>query len=146
MVAKNSRKKELKPLPDKTVVLSFDDGCRSDVTLVGPLLKRMEFGGTFYVSDAFHARYGGKAENYVTWSEAKQLDAMGFEIGNHTMSHPDCRGKSAAELTEEVEYVERKCRQHGIARPTTFCYPGYHFGREILQVLKEKGYRFARRE
>ena len=42
-----------KPLPAKVVVLTFDDACLSHATLVAPLLKKLGFGGTFYVSDAF---------------------------------------------------------------------------------------------
>ena len=39
-----------KPIPDKLVVLTFDDGCASGATFVAPLLKSLGFGGSFYVS------------------------------------------------------------------------------------------------
>ena len=138
-------KKNLEKIPDKTVVLSFDDGCRSDLTVAAPMLREMGFGGTFYVSDAFHRLAGGKAENYVSWDEAKELEEMGFEIGNHGGGHLDCSNLARTQLIEEVEYVEEKCREHGITRPVTFAYPGYAHGPEIVAVLKEKGYHFARR-
>jgi len=40
----------LKPIPEKLVVLTFDDPCRSHATFVGPLLKKYGFGGTFYIT------------------------------------------------------------------------------------------------
>jgi len=40
----------LKPIPDKLVVLTFDDACLSHATLVAPLLKKHGFGATFYVT------------------------------------------------------------------------------------------------
>ncbi|MCY2929106.1 MAG: polysaccharide deacetylase family protein [Planctomycetota bacterium] len=138
-------KKTLEKIPDRTVALSFDDGCLSDLTVAAPMLREMGFGGTFYVSDAFYRFSGGQAANYVSWDQARELEEMGFEIGNHGGGHRDCSKLTREELIEEVEYVEAKCREHGISQPVTFAYPGYAHGPEIVAVLKEKGYRFARR-
>ena len=41
----------LKPIPEKLVVLTFDDSCASHATYVGPVLKEMGFGATFYISN-----------------------------------------------------------------------------------------------
>ncbi len=38
-----------KPIPDKLVVLTFDDGCSAHATYVAPLLKSLGFGASFYV-------------------------------------------------------------------------------------------------
>ena len=40
-----------KPIPDKLVVLTFDDGPASGYTVVAPILKSFGFGGSFYVCD-----------------------------------------------------------------------------------------------
>ena len=39
---------KLLPIPDKLVVLTFDDGNRSDFTNVPKVLKKHGFGATFY--------------------------------------------------------------------------------------------------
>ena len=39
------------PIPDRLVVLSFDDGNKSDITYVAPALQRLGFGATFFVSE-----------------------------------------------------------------------------------------------
>ena len=39
------------PLPDKLVVLTFDDGSISHLTVAGPLLKELGFGATFFVTE-----------------------------------------------------------------------------------------------
>lgn len=41
----------LKRIPEKLVVLTFDDGCASHATIVAPILKSLGFGGSFYVCD-----------------------------------------------------------------------------------------------
>ena len=43
-----------KKIPDKLVVLTFDDGCKSQGTFVGPLLKRYGFGATFYITEGLN--------------------------------------------------------------------------------------------
>ena len=47
-----------KAIPDKLVVLTFDDGCASGYTVVAPILKEMGFNGSFYICDfdAFKTR------------------------------------------------------------------------------------------
>jgi peptidoglycan/xylan/chitin deacetylase (PgdA/CDA1 family) len=45
-----------KPIPEKTVVFTFDDSCLSNATIAAPILKKHGFGGTFYISDAYGFR------------------------------------------------------------------------------------------
>ena len=40
-----------KPIPDKVIVLTFDDAVVSHATYVAPLLKKYGFGATFYIAD-----------------------------------------------------------------------------------------------
>ncbi len=49
MQRENQRSSEApQPIPDGLVVLTFDDGNKSDYTYVGPLLRRYGFGATFF--------------------------------------------------------------------------------------------------
>ena len=133
------------PIPDGLVVLTFDDGCKSGADFVAPLLKHLGFGATFFVNDPSARPEGWKAANYTTWDQARAIHEAGFEIGNHTASHPAVSAMSKQAILKEVEAIERRCAEHGLPRPTTFCYPGFAFGRDAVEVLREKGYRFARR-
>ena len=42
---------DLQSIPDRLVVLTFDDGNKSDATYVAPLLKRCGFGATFFITE-----------------------------------------------------------------------------------------------
>ncbi len=130
-------------VPDRVVVLTFDDGNRSDAEFVAPLLKRYGFGATFFVSDCGWFREDKQA--YMTWEDVEKLHAMGFEIGNHTRSHPNLTRLRPEQIVGEVEHIERVHRQHGLPRPVSFCYPGYHVNLPAIEVLGRKGYSFARR-
>jgi len=129
----------LQPVPDKLVVLTFDDGCKSDVTFAMPLLKKYGFGATFFITE------GWRGKNYLNWQDVKKMHDAGFEIGNHTKSHPDVTKLSKEKIRAEIEYIEQRCKQYGIAVPRTFCYPGFRCNRDVVEVLREKGYLFARR-
>ena len=130
-------------MPDKLVVLTFDDGNKSDIAYVAPLLKRYGFGATFFITEGLGFLKDKKT--FLTWDEVRKLHEMGFEIGNHTRSHPDVSRLSKEQVAAQVEHIERRCREHGIPAPKTFCYPGWHHGRKALEVLMAKGYLFARR-
>jgi len=134
---------ELLPIPDRLVVLTFDDGNKSDIDFVAPLLKRYGFGATFFVSDCEWFRKDKRT--YMTWEDVRKLHSMGFEVGNHTRSHPNLTRLSAEEIAAEVEYIEQLHRQHGLPHPKSFCYPGYQVNGTVVEVLSRKGYHFARR-
>lgn len=130
------------PQAEKIVVLTFDDSVASHATYVAPLLKRYGFGATFFITEGFE--FATDKEHYMTWEQIKELDAAGFEIGNHTRHHTGVKKQKPEELTADIEYIEQQCLQHGIPRPTSFCYPGYQTSEEAVKILRERGYRYAR--
>jgi len=131
-----------KPIPDKTVVFTFDDGCASHATVAAPILRKRGFGGTFYVSDAYLFRE--RKDWYMTWSQIRTMAGEGFEIGNHTrghgqLSHTDVGGCQAYVWTLEDEMIANR-----IPRPTTFCWPFYDVNPKFYPLLSSWGYIFAR--
>jgi peptidoglycan/xylan/chitin deacetylase (PgdA/CDA1 family) len=133
----------LEPIPDKLVVLTFDDASKSHVTIAAPLLKRHGFGATFFVTEGFD--FPTNKRDYMTWDEIAQLHLDGFEIGNHTRDH---KAPSATDLkgtTEQIEAVNARCLAHGIPRPVSFAYPGNALDKDVLPILHKLGITFARR-
>jgi len=130
------------PVPDGTVVLTFDDAVRSHLAYVAPLLQENGFGATFFVSH----RWMDDQEHFLSWEEVAELDRMGFEVGNHSWTHSDFgRPRTAARLAGELVLVENALTKVGVPTPTSFAWPGNGFGPEALRVLEARGYRFARR-
>jgi len=132
---------DLQPIPDKLIVLTFDDSVKSQATFVAPLLQQYGFGATFFVTD--DQRFRG--DRYMTWEEIGYLHEAGFEIGNHLARHVDVSKESKEQFATDLEQLEQRCQEHGIPRPTTFCYPGYRTSQEAVEVLMKKGFHFARR-
>ena len=130
-------------IPDKLVVLTFDDGCKSQATFVAPILKQYGFGATFYITEGLGFLTNKKA--YMTWAEVRGLHDAGFEIGNHTRHHRNVAQQPAQELKDDLQFIDERCRTHSITRPTTFCYPGYSYNESAVKIVAKHGFHFARR-
>lgn len=132
----------LEPVPDKLVVLTFDDSVASQARYVAPLLKKYGFGATFFITEGFE--FLVDKEHYMRWEEIKALHDQGFEIGNHTRKHAGVAKQKPEQLASDVEFIETQCAKHGIPKPVSFCYPGYAFSEAAVKLLRERGYAFAR--
>jgi peptidoglycan/xylan/chitin deacetylase (PgdA/CDA1 family) len=130
-------------VPDKLVVLTFDDAVLSHATYVAPLLKKYGFGATFFVCEFVDPPFGDKTK-YMSWEQIAELNKMGFEIGNHTWHHTHVNKMNKVKFITELEYIENKCAEYDITKPVSFAYPGYDTSSRATEVLKEKGYLFAR--
>lgn len=129
--------------PDRTVILTFDDGVKSQFTFAAPLLESLGFGATFYITEGLN--FLKDKSRYMTWEEVAELDAMGFEIGNHTRAHTSVARQSSDALRADIDHIDQRCEEHGITRPATFCYPGYTNTPEAVEVLRGRRFTFARR-
>jgi len=128
------------PIPDKLVVLTFDDGNTSDLRTVAPILKQHGFGATFFITSGWIGN-----NDRLTWSDVKQLQQSGFEIGCHTVTHPNLLRLSVEQIRREIADFDRVCADGGIQAATSFAYPGGHFDRRVMAVLNELGYTAGRR-
>jgi peptidoglycan/xylan/chitin deacetylase (PgdA/CDA1 family) len=130
-------------VPDRLVVLTFDDAVRSHYTAVAPLLERYGFGATFFVTE-FPDPPFSDTTLYMTWAQIGELGRRGFEIANHTWHHTHVDRMDAVRFSAELRYVEEKLRTLGLPTPVTFAYPAYVTTRDAARLLRERGYAFAR--
>jgi peptidoglycan/xylan/chitin deacetylase (PgdA/CDA1 family) len=130
-----------------TAVLTFDDGFRTWLTDVVPLLERIGVRATFYVSPGLfgkqHWHVSGNAGKLLDEGEAKALADAGMELGSHAFTHPDLRlldGRELAyELRESKAAVERVT-----GRPCrTLAYPYGLYDDSVTQAAGEAGYELA---
>ncbi len=133
---------QLEPIPDKTVVLTFDDAVKSHLTVVAPILKEHGFGATFFITECWMS----DTENFLSWEDVGELHKMGFEIGNHTWNHAGMNTpKHTAHLAGQLALVESELKRVGVPKPVSFGWPGNGFSPEGLEILKANGYLWARR-
>jgi peptidoglycan/xylan/chitin deacetylase (PgdA/CDA1 family) len=122
-------------LGERRIVITFDDGCETDLIAAAPLLKEAHFNATFYVAAGFVGR-----PRFLSMSQIRELSDLNFEIGCHSMTHP-----WMSELTSEqlhFEVVEAKDRlEQIIGRPVNhFSCPGGRWDRRIADFARKAGY------
>ena len=130
-------------VPEKLVVLTFDDSAKSHFTVVRPLLLQYGFSATFFITEGFD--FKDNKRDYMTWEEIAQLHQDGFEIGNHTRDHLGISDKNLNKLTEQLEGINKRCEEYKIPKPVSFAWPGNALAVSGLDSLSAAGIRFARR-
>ena len=55
-------------IPDGLVVLTFDDGNKSDISIVAPKLQEYGFGASFYVTEGLGYEADVNKERYLSWT------------------------------------------------------------------------------
>ena len=121
-----------KPIPDKIVVLTFDDGPVSGYTVVAPILKSFGFNGGFYVCD--FDSFKTRKDWYMTFRQMKALADEGFEVGNHSAGHSSGFDAMLA--------MEDELLANHVPKPTTIAWPLHQAN--VTPELAAAGYTFAR--
>jgi peptidoglycan/xylan/chitin deacetylase (PgdA/CDA1 family) len=126
------------PLPDRPVVLTFDDGYADLYTEAFPVLKRHHFKAVAYIVSGFL----GRAGTNVTPDQVKEMDAYGVEIGAHTVNHVDLT-KSGGSLASEVQ-GSKSTLEAVVGHPVLdFCYPAGRYNATVIEAVRAAGFESA---
>ena len=125
------------PLPEKPIILTFDDGYKDAFTVAVPLLKKYGFTGTFFI---FTQPIEKENRDYLSWQEVELMSAAGMEIGSHSASHPDLREQPDDVLMSEIFDSKKEIESH-IHKPVrSFCYPANTYNSGVIQKVQEANY------
>ena len=102
----------------KVVILTFDDGYKSQYSNAKPILDKYGFKATFSIV----CNYVGSGDNRMTWKEIKSLQQEGHNIASHTMNHYDLSKLPPQEVEYEVAQSKQCLLDQGI-NPKSFAYP-----------------------
>jgi peptidoglycan/xylan/chitin deacetylase (PgdA/CDA1 family) len=125
------------PLPQRPVVLTFDDGYSDAYEVVFPLLLDYGFTGTFFVL-ATPAHF--ESPGYMTWAQMKEMSDAGMDIQAHGRDHVDLRGRSYDYLVYQILGIQEAIQHHTGHLPRFFCYPSGQRDADVIAVLKSAGY------
>lgn len=125
-------------LPEKPIVLTFDDGWKDQSMYAVPILKKFGFTGTFFIITKLRA---GK---YMSWDEVKNLHADGFEIASHTETHPKLPLLDDGKLVEEIVGSKKILEEQLGSTITTLAYPYYLHDARVMKAVQDAGYLGAR--
>ena len=128
-----------RPLPDKPIMLSFDDNDDNQYTNALPLLKKYGFKATFFIMTVTIGQ-----ENYMNAEQLKELDSEGHDIQPHTWDHHMVTGYKTDEEWQLQIAGPKKTLEELLGHPTHFfAYPFGIYNAEVAEKLKSYGYKAA---
>lgn len=135
-------------IPKNLCVLCFDDALKSQYDIALPLLKKYGFGATFFIAEKQAGPMGPGFEDkqvYMTWEQIKEIEASGFEIGNHSLHHVFGSQKMGRDFNlEQIRGMEAEFETHGIRRPVSYAYPSGISNAQVASFARECGYLWGR--
>ena len=122
-------------LPEKPVILTFDDGYEDNYRVVLPMLEERGMKAVFYVvtNDI------GKP-NYMTWENLFDLERRGMEIGSHTANHLPLTTLSREKQREELRLSKLMLEWKGMKTIYSFSYPNGDYDAGVVAMLGEEEY------
>ena len=118
------------------IILSFDDGHKSDIEIVLPMLQKKGFNATFFIVPKFIGK-----KKFLNWDDIRTLHSAGMEIGSHSMTHPDFRTLTHSQAEEELN-KSKQIIQSKINSPViSFAFPFGFSPRQFIPLAKKIGYK-----
>jgi len=122
-------------VPEKSIVLSFDDGTVDFYKTAWPLLKQYGFSASIAVVSEFVGRDG-----YMSREQIEELVEEGVEILGHSATHKDLR---KADLSVEVFESKKALEEMFGVDIVGFVYPSGKYDVGVLEAVEEAGYEVA---
>ena len=147
-------------LPDKPVLITFDDGFYNNLSEALPLLNKYNMCAVVSVvgsyTDVNAADYPHHPDcSYLTWEDISQLiDSCRIEIGNHTYDmhslntgrngclklYNETENEYRSSLSADLELLQLEMKENTGYTPFVFAYPYGAVSRESLPILRENGF------
>jgi len=126
-------------LPEKPVVISFDDGYPSHTKSARPVLAKHKWPGVLFLEE----RNVNNPETGLTQTMVKSLLASGWELGSHTINHSDLTTLGPEELKTEVAGSREQISERFDVPIDFFCYPAGKFDDGVVAAVEDAGYKGA---
>jgi peptidoglycan/xylan/chitin deacetylase (PgdA/CDA1 family) len=134
-------------LPRRTVVMTFDDGCRCfrdhaipELTARGMTATLFAVSGALGGTNHWDTADGERREDLLGAADLRELAAAGIEIGSHGRHHRDLSVCTEAELREEIEGSKADLEAVLGTPVRTFCYPYGRLTSRAATVARAAGY------
>jgi peptidoglycan/xylan/chitin deacetylase (PgdA/CDA1 family)/GT2 family glycosyltransferase len=139
-----------RPVPERSVLVSFDDGYTSNYDYAAPVLERMGIPAVLFMVT-------GRIGQWNTWDTAAgatrlplmnaeqltDLVARGWEIGAHTRAHAHLSALRPNALEDELIEARDEIVRSGLPRPRLLAYPYGEHNVRVRAVAKRAGYAAA---
>jgi peptidoglycan/xylan/chitin deacetylase (PgdA/CDA1 family) len=138
-------------LPDKPIVITFDDGYRDNYYYAYPILKKYDYTATIFVTTGtvgginefdYQARIQPK-NKMLAWNQIKEMSNNGITIGAHTLDHVRLTKISQAAARRQILESKKVLEKELGKEINYFSYPYGDCNQSIAEIVKESGYQAA---
>jgi len=135
-----------KNIPDKTVVLTFDDGYEDNYLMAWPILRKYNFPATIFLATG---RVGGiyksQSQNVsfrmLSWSQIKEMHQSGLvDFEPHTVSHPKLVNFSIAGAEQEITISKLTIEEQLNKKCLFFAYPAGSYNQDVINILEKNDF------
>ena len=124
-------------LPDRPVLITFDDGYEDNYTNAYPILKKYNLKATIFIVTGFVS----KRKGYLTWDQLREMEKHGITAQSHTVTHAPLPELPDDRIREELVESKRQAEEE-LGHPIEFiAYPTGVHDLHIVGIAKEAGYK-----
>lgn len=133
-------------MPKKSIVITFDDGYKDNLTEAIPILKEFNFPALIFTCLGYIESNKKELDDYWTkWDFLTREDLchllnFDIDIGLHSMTHRRLTGLNYNEITEEIINAKTKLESYINKQVNLFSYPHGTFNNAIIDMLKVNGF------
>ncbi|MBE6071477.1 MAG: polysaccharide deacetylase family protein [Clostridium butyricum] len=124
-----------KPIPEKSILITFDDGYMDNYYYAFPILKELNLNATiFCITNVLDGSY------YLSEDAIKEMSDYGLDIQSHTVSHPNLDKLSYADQLNEMINSKKTLEKLTGKDVYSIAYPFGDFNSDTVKAAKEAGY------
>jgi len=132
-------------IPDKVVVITFDDAYPSIYSHAFPELRARGWPFSIFVSTQYIQT---KAGQFLSWDQLREMQAAGASIVNHTHSHPhllrrlnnESSGAWRTRIKHEITSAQQLLQQNLGVTSKLLAYPYGEYDTQIARLVKRLGF------
>ncbi|MEU9470879.1 polysaccharide deacetylase family protein [Streptomyces avermitilis] len=131
------------PLPERPVLITFDDGYEGVHRHALPVLAEHGFASTLFVSTGWiRGAYdtGGGLDSMLDWDQVRELADAQVEMGGHSHTHPQLDELDDDALRCELLRCKEIIADELGTRPVSFAYPYGYSSRRVREAVREAGF------
>ncbi len=131
------------PFPDRSFVITFDDGYESVYSKALPVLRDLDFSATVFLTTGMNPTTRSderlpslERRLMLSWREIQEMQKYAIEFGAHTLTHPDLTKLSRQQIEFEISDSKKRIEDATGTQVSSFAYPFGRFderSREIAQ-------------
>ncbi len=122
-------------LPEKPIILTFDDGYADNYEEMLPILEAHGMKAEVYMVTNSIGQPG-----YLTWEQLREMQDRGVEIGSHTANHLPLTTLSSEERADELKLSKLILEWNGIRTVFSLSYPNGKYDEALPELLRENEY------